>query len=204
MDRENDTTPFDDEELFETVRKLEFGPKEPMGIEDFRRVFEIFAQDAGNRLLQTGTAEPMLFLPTLSEGQILRLGVMPVGHLLATEESKRELAELMDRLLENPNHDILLLSHEALIARVEVPAGEDPQAAIDEALRSGKMTPESGAQDVLFFVLRSSDAQAICHLPILRDASGAPVGLGEGELIFSGLGEFSGDFSGAPKKRTLH
>lgn len=203
IDMPNDPQEITEDELFADERHAEFGPEEAMGEAEFKTAFSLFAQSAIRALLTSGEAPPMVFLPTFVDGSIVRLGAIPVGDFLGDADSKNALASLMERLLANPNHDLVVLSHEAWTVSVAAKPGENPLA---DAAAMGSLAEHPDRQEALFFLLRSRQTQAVCFLPILRAPDGSVASIGEGELIFSSAdgSSVSGRFAGTPPKRTLH
>lgn len=164
-------------------RDDELGPARDMTRQDFLLAFDSVRQYATDALISQGAFSPTVLLPSLNESGIVRVGLMPVEPLVSDPQSKNILAELLAKLIEDPNHDFCIFAHEAWVLAVNA---DDPEAA--SALRAqaqlGSLEHHPQRGEALMIHIRSKDDQAFCMLPIERDASGSIVEIKPGELQF--------------------
>lgn len=163
-------------------RDAELGEARVMTQENFESVFESIRQHALVAIAEQGAMTPLIFLPSLFEGGLVRMGIMPVGELINHPVGKDLLAEIMNRLIEDPNHDFVVFAHEAwmLMAR-----GDDPgeaQRLREAASESIENHPERS--EAVVITMRSRERQAMAIMPITRTADSSIVHVDPGHLIF--------------------
>lgn len=188
------------------VRDAELGDARMMTKLDFEVIFKELREQAVGSLGETGSVPPIIFLPSMGPEGIARMGVMPVGDLVNHPVGKDILAMLMNRLIEDANHDFVVFAHEAWVLRADAKSPEEVDKLRSAARRSLENHPER--TEAVVITLRSKDMQAFAMMTITRDASGAVSDLGAGELVFSGEDGHSIEGRLAapqrPKGSTLH
>lgn len=188
-------------------RDDDLGDARPMTRNDFNTVFNAIREQALSTLLEHGQSPPTVYLLSLdSEGQILRVGVMPVGDLVNQPVGKNILAMLITRLMEDPNHDFVIFAHEAWVLRAQTQNPQEIETLREAFTQSLEHHPKR--TEALVLSLRSKDDQALAALPIERDADGSVARVEDAELMFSGdQGQvMEGRFAapGRPPGATLH
>lgn len=188
------------------VRDPALGSARTMTKLDFEALFQELRVQAAGFLAQAGSLPPTLFLPSMGAEGIVRMGVMPVGDLVNHPVGKDILSMLMERLIEDPNHDFVAFFHEAWALHANATSPDEVDKLRSAARQSLEHHPDR--TEAVVISIRSKDAQAFAIMPIARDASGAVSDLGHGELMFAGEDghTMEGRFAapGRPPGATVH
>lgn len=181
---------------FDQPRDADLGETRPMERQDYLNVFEIVKDHAVGSLANEGEMPPTLFMPSISEGDVVRMGVMNVAPLLSGGPGKDILAGVIEKMLSHANHDFCVFAHEAWMIRAEARPGETPEQARERLGVIGSLADRPDREEVLMILIRAKDGQAMATLPIIRDASGAiaEVAAGDGLIFPDENAQFSGGF----------
>ena len=187
-------------------RDEEFGPSREMTKDDFLTIHQAIRSQTIASITETGQMPPTVFLLSMAEANIARMGLMPAGDLVNHPEGKDILALIINRLLEDPNYDFVVFSHEAWILQAQAD-DENHVAELQDALKT-TLANHPKRTEAFVINIRSKNRQAMCIMPIKRDAQGT-VSLDDGELIFSDAlnANFQGRFTPPltrPAGTTLH
>lgn len=169
-------------------RDSEFGPAREMSEADFAAVKKEMSEKASSVLLSSGDLPPAIYAVTMGEsaGEIARIGIAPVAHLINEPQGKEVIVQVMEQMLTDPNHDFVVFAHEAWVLKAKVDA-ENKEASIAAAREAAKKSLEHHPErtEAIFMQLRSKSRSAVCVLDFGRDAQGQVAAIQNGELVFA-------------------
>jgi hypothetical protein len=163
-------------------RDADLGAARSMTKDDFMAIFQEIKEQASGSLSETGSVPPTVFLPSMGPEGVARVGVMPVGDLVNHPVGKDVLAMLINRLIEDPNHDFVVFAHEAWVLQANAKSPEEVERLREASQRSLADHPER--TEAVVITIRSKETQAFAMMPITRGADGAVTDVGSGELVF--------------------
>lgn len=174
-----DTPPFSDE------RDEAFGPQREMSEVDFEAMRVAIRDQALSSVAALGSVAPALFLPTLDDdGDIVRMGLVPIEEMMGHSMGTQVLEMVTAKLLLDPNHDFAILLHEAWTLSANSSPEEALKTATKLAASGGSLAELEGSGEAVVMRLQSKNRQAMCVMPITRDAQGAIESIADEPLIF--------------------
>lgn len=187
-------------------RDEELGEPREMTKDDFKTIHDAVRAQSLAWLGEHGELPPTVYLPSMNEQGIARMGIMPAGDLVNHPMGKDILAMIMSRLIEDPNHDFVIFAHEAWVLL----AKSDSKETVDElrAAAQGSIAEHPDRTEAVVINARSKNRQALCVMPIVRAEDGTISEIKEGEITFADENGASFEGRFAPPRRpsgsTLH